>query len=278
MVIAARYLSAVLQRGRLTMSLDAWKLLRYPNLYRNPLFRAAFYSDSDDPCVGIFSNHNVVPALNMVALLEKKEILFPLYHDDTYHGEKLYPLDTQGNFPLRWLYMIDDFHISAKFQAEITEVGTAEDAVPHYTGLLEGLPIYTRNAVMFDKAFEIVYDMSLVINDPEWDTSGCQFSSFTKQVLDNCMTYGSTGRKLYTPLRASQPGLEIPRHRYMEEWLAHRRSVVDILPYRNEFKGHHIYTAGGDVTLEELVVLSECIRVSGNCKYILTYRYGAVGV
>lgn len=276
MVVAARYLSAVLQRGRITISLDAWKHLRYPNLYRNPLFRAAFYGNGGDPCAGIFSNRTVVPALNMAGLLEKKEVLFPLHHDEYHHGEKLYTLDTQGNVPLRWLYMLDDFHLAPEFHSEITEVGTAEDAVPHYTRLLEKLPAYTRNAVMFEKAFELVYDMRLVINDPEWDTGNGQFSSFTKQVLDNCMTHGSTGRRLYKPCE-SQPGLEIPRHRYMEEWLAQRRHVVDILPFRNEFRGHNTYTAGGDVTLEELVVLSECIRVAGNCNYMLTYRYSAVG-
>lgn len=264
----ARYLSAVFQRGRLSAPLNAWKSLFYGTHYKNPIFRATLF-DSQAPnayALGVFSNHRLVPALNMASILEPKNVLFPLQEDGDQNGVPYYSVSSGGHFPLRWLYMLMDFHLHPRnFTPVITVIGDPDDYVPYYTALLQTLPAHTRKVVMFEKAFEQPHGMTLTVDEPAWVTAKNGFSPLSRSILDACNQYGSTGGHSYGAA-LQYAGIKIPEHRFLQEWTDYRRAVYDILPLRHACQGYYTYKIGPDITPEELVVLSECVRMSG-CSY-----------
>lgn len=271
----ATYLSNVLQRGQISLPLEAWQSLSgYNNEYTNMLFQVQIIEDMK---VQILYNLDDVPSCSIVDYLENKHGGCFIQSLTPVDGQpNIYMLDTYGQIPIRWLYMLDDFYFKPRgFKSMIVKCENLDVNIEKWLNLLDTLPERTFEKIVHtsytpsNKRFRVINPnmnvisdhISIDLNDKEtWLTCDGKMSPLADKVTQECSKFQSLGNMPYMTLFACEGGISIPYHRYISEWIQFKIYAGSI---RNECRGTYSYHTGKDVTVEELTVMMEAFKTCG---------------
>ena len=223
-----------------------------------------------------FQSENV-PALSIVKYLrENNSTSFSLVKEEE---PGMYSLENDQRLPIRWLYMLDDFCFEQ--QGILTE---KEDPLAHvddWNHLLSQLPTATFQQILSKSSSLSSWMFFRVINpakyardregisresmkNPDlWYTGDLLLSDKAKAVFEECAKFRSLEFSKYDSFAAAEGGIQIPSHRFYEEWSDFRYSVPPRRFLENDVRGRDAYSISPGVTAEELTVMMEAFRKCG---------------
>jgi hypothetical protein len=162
-------------------------------------------------------------------------------------------LHTNGNIPVRWLLMLQDFYWG--FEHDYVQYGTSSPSF--WEARLRELPshVYTK---LVERTMEVPKKQVRVLRPTDWETAHKKLSTSAKQILERTDGFLSLQGGRYERLDRAEGGIMIPSHRFIKEW-----NIVKKPPRDNDFRGEFVYKSYSYVPVEELTVLMEILRKLG---------------
>jgi len=264
--VISNYLNKTMRPATISFQKDYFqeKVIGKVNKYdrtvlSNPLF--TIYHNQNDILNFTYKN---VPNLDIT------QYVLPFkYGLDKKEDDNFVSYSTKGQIPIRWLYMIKDFH----FKESIIEPDENIDYYP----LLKELPKNTFNKIINDTLTPKSKFGFKVTNYPEielkegwylkkiWGTYNKSFTQYTSKILEECGKFESLKpviNKSYDILFKDEGGINILTED-MYEFIKYCHTVE---PYRvndNSLIGTNSYYSNKNVTTEELICLYLALKELG---------------
>jgi len=268
----SQYLNKTMQPARITFTKEYFKkeILGNPNNKRNnilsnPLFKINYNAKNNLINFKHYKNPNI-SIVNYVLPFK-----FGIHLEET---SDLVSFSTNGLIPIRWLYMIRDFHWKYSMIEPLDKI----DFMP----LLNDLPQITFNKIISDTLIQDTIGFKVINNinikdqlniknttypDTYWGTYNGVMTPYTKYILDECSKFESLKplynlNSSYDSLYANRGGIEIKTDA-IYEFMKFNHSMPCMGFIKNECGGHDTYNTDKDVTREELICLYLALKELG---------------
>jgi hypothetical protein len=268
------YLTNSLRRGKIYFPITY--LENYPKTVRevqtvisNPLFELKYKCYSNlEPC--IYFKHKNTPNTNII------KFLFDFEHDDYYipvkqEDNKTLSFETSGAYPIRWLYMLKDFHFpEASIELkEPLELEKIVNSIPNVT--LKEI-VYQSLNKQSSFGFEVInqgkkscnwYRDEIGPDEKIWYTGDGKLSPYTKSILKKASELssfkGSSLSKVFFDTVFSAQGGLVIQNEFIEDYVNFYRDYIRGSIYF-EISGRTQYYSQKEINGEELVCLYLAIK------------------